>query len=206
MFGTSTPLALYATLLHARKEATTSIDDLQKAIDTSKKDGHFGAIQYHLSWHAASLLGEVTAARQADRWLSTTPAALQGKEERDAWSQDRDAINSDEEARKWWLSVLWDVSHHMTNRGRINPASRSTSVASNLAEDYETMFSAKIWEEAGAEGRYAIAEAELAQRERERQEYEENQKKAREERLLELERKEAEKKARREARKAARRA
>jgi len=202
MYGTSnTPLNLLTSLLHKQKEGTLAIVDLQKAIDAHKETGDFAAIQYHMRWQAASLLGEMTNAHQATRWLSVLPLFLQGIDEMGAYSKDRDAINANEDARKWWLFILWEVSRQV---GRsVNPSSRSTSVASNLEEDYQQAFASQIWDGAGPEGRLAVATAEMAQQERNRLEYEERQRKQREDHLLELERKEAERKAKRLARKMA---
>lgn len=198
MFGSRTPVALYVSLVGTMKTAEKSIADLKAEIDKHEAGEKFTSLQYHMSWHAVSLLGELTDAKLAQWCLASAPAILSGVTEQSIWTEE--ALNAEPAAIKWWLSVLSTARDQIVRYS--NPSSRSTSPASNFVEDYERNFYAKLWQEATITGQHAVM-TDLKEREAaERRKIEEQRVAEKHRQNVEAILKEAEKKARREERKA----
>jgi hypothetical protein len=202
---TNTPVGMFASFRAVMENGERSIKDLKSQVDKHyETDRKFVDLQYHFAWSAISILGELTFAKMAQWHMVHAPDCLKELEEVQLYSAYRHGVNELEEAKKWWLGVLQNSHNEMCCT--VNPASRSTSPASNFEEDYERKFHTEVWQGAGTDGHTAVFNEITRQAEELRLKLEEERKEEALRRQIEEERKARERKERRDAKKAALRA
>lgn len=199
---TNTPVGMFASFRAVMENGERSIKDLKSQVDKHyETDRKFVDLQYHLAWNSITMLGDLTFAKLAQRHIVHAPDCLKELDEVKIYSAYRHGANEFEEVKKWWLGVL--QSAHSEMCCTTNPASRSTSPASNFEEDYERKFNTEVWSGAGTDGHTAVFNEITRQAEELRKKLEQERAEDALRRQIEEDRKKEERRAKRAAAKEA---
>lgn len=147
---------------------------------------------YWLRWHGVALLVASQRAAWAACLLADAPAGVEDR----PWGE-----SDSEEAFTWYAGVVYEAQSKVHGHASNGPASRSTSPASNLAEDALTTMAADVVRDSSPEVQLHIAQARIDRQREAAAEAQAKREAAERERLeAEAAREEAKRAARRERR------
>ena len=138
----------FKSLQDALQAEVTLLEDLAKQTTVDSR-------AYWFRWHGVALLVASQRAAWASGLLADAPVGIAERSYAEPESED---------AFKWYAYVVCEAQSKVYGHASNGPVSRSTSPASNLAEDAVTTMAANILRDASPEAQLVVAQARVDRR------------------------------------------